>query len=225
MAARARCRIRVAPNGAVYLGATRVVSGTETSIGSDTKVAGLTLQAATFLNLHGRVFDTSPTQLRLRAWACGGSEPSSWTVDETDSTGSLERSGEAGVRAHLASATTNAPVTFDFDNLVLTQPAVAAPTPTPAPTPQPTPAHERYLPMDPSGASDPDHGMIQFVVGTGGIGHNTIPVVRANSAVRDDTTYGVLRLTLRATGWDWLFVPVAGSSFTDAGSGSCHGAP
>jgi hypothetical protein len=29
-------------------------------------------------------------------------------------------------------------------------------------------------------------------------------------------------MTLRATGYDFSFVPEAGSSFTDAGTGSCH---
>jgi hypothetical protein len=36
----------------------------------------------------------------------------------------------------------------------------------------------------------------------------------------------VLKLTLHATTYDWQFVPVAGGSFTDSGTGSCHaGAP
>ena len=41
------------------------------------------------------------------------------------------------------------------------------------------------------------------------------------SEVRDDTTFGFLRLTLRPTGYDWQLVPVVGG-FSDAGSGSCH---
>jgi hypothetical protein len=32
----------------------------------------------------------------------------------------------------------------------------------------------------------------------------------------------VLKLTLYQGGYDWQFVPVAGATFTDAGSGSCH---
>jgi hypothetical protein len=35
-------------------------------------------------------------------------------------------------------------------------------------------------------------------------------------------TFGVLQLTLRADGYDWTFVPEAGKSFTDTGSGTCH---
>jgi hypothetical protein len=35
----------------------------------------------------------------------------------------------------------------------------------------------------------------------------------------------VLKLTLYAGGYDWQFVPIAGQTFTDSGSGACHGAP
>jgi len=35
-------------------------------------------------------------------------------------------------------------------------------------------------------------------------------------------TFGVLKLTLHPAGYDWNFVPEAGGTFTDAGSGACH---
>jgi len=37
--------------------------------------------------------------------------------------------------------------------------------------------------------------------------------------------YGVLKLTLWAGTYSWRFMPIPGASFTDAGSGTCHGAP
>jgi hypothetical protein len=40
--------------------------------------------------------------------------------------------------------------------------------------------------------------------------------------VRNNATFGVLLLTLRQAGYAWRFVPEAGGSFTDSGSGSCH---
>jgi hypothetical protein len=43
------------------------------------------------------------------------------------------------------------------------------------------------------------------------------PNSEALAAVR-----GVLKLTLDAGTYSWQFVPIAGSSFTDTGSGSCH---
>ena len=67
----------------------------------------------------------------------------------------------------------------------------------------------------------PRRGVRQFVVGTGG--RNLYPVLaRDPGSDRVDTsTFGVLALTLRPDGYDWRFVPIAGSTFTDAGSAGC----
>lgn len=35
-------------------------------------------------------------------------------------------------------------------------------------------------------------------------------------------TFGVLKLTLHPTSYDWDFVPEAGKTFKDSGSGTCH---
>jgi acid phosphatase type 7 len=40
--------------------------------------------------------------------------------------------------------------------------------------------------------------------------------------VRNNTTFGVLKLTLHPTSYDWVFVPIAGQSFTDTGTTACH---
>ena len=36
------------------------------------------------------------------------------------------------------------------------------------------------------------------------------------------TAYGALRLRLSAGSYAWRFLPVAGESFTDSGTGQCH---
>jgi hypothetical protein len=82
--------------------------------------------------------------------------------------------------------------------------------------------YERFAPQTPSAVADPDHGIRQFTVGTGGRSHYTFGTIQPNSERREGNTYGVLKLTLHATGYDWQFVPVAGASFTDSGSGTCH---
>ena len=69
------------------------------------------------------------------------------------------------------------------------------------------------------------YGIREFVVGTGGASHSTFATVAANSEARNADTFGVLKLTLRAAGYDWQFVPEAGKTFTDTGTGACHGAP
>ena len=82
-------------------------------------------------------------------------------------------------------------------------------------------AYERYAPQNPSGRADSD-GIRQFLVGTGGAPlSKTFRNVQPNSQVRNAKTYGVLKLSLRSGGYDFDFIPVAGSSFSDSGSGSC----
>ena len=82
--------------------------------------------------------------------------------------------------------------------------------------------YERFAPQDPEGKTDAARGIREFVVGTGGKSHRPFGDVKPNSEVRDATAYGVLRLTLKPKGYDWQFIPEAGKSFTDSGSGSCH---
>lgn len=81
--------------------------------------------------------------------------------------------------------------------------------------------YERFAPQSPAGVAT-SRGIREFVVGTGGVGHYQFGSVRANSQVRNATAFGVLRLTLHATGYDWRFLPAAGATFSDAGQGSCH---
>jgi hypothetical protein len=83
--------------------------------------------------------------------------------------------------------------------------------------------YERFAPQTPSGALDRAKGIREFVVGTGGKSLHTFDSPVTNSEVIDASTYGVLKLTLHPTSYDWQFVPVAGqtSTFTDTGSDSC----
>lgn len=80
--------------------------------------------------------------------------------------------------------------------------------------------YERFAPQDARGNADP-RGMRQFVVGTGGKNHYRVGDLQPNSEAHSDDTYGVLRLTLRADGYDWAFLPEPGKVFTDSGSGTC----
>src|SRR5207248_1187355 len=85
--------------------------------------------------------------------------------------------------------------------------------------------YQRFAPQTPAGVADPAHGIREFVAGTGGAGHFSVGTPRPNTEVQDGQTYGVLKLTLSSTGYDWKFIPVAGNTFTDEGSGACHDAP
>jgi hypothetical protein len=82
--------------------------------------------------------------------------------------------------------------------------------------------YERFAPQDPNGNSDPARGIVQFTVGTGGANHTSITSTAKNSLVRNSNTFGVLMLTLHSDSYDWQFVPEAGKTFTDSGTGYCH---
>jgi hypothetical protein len=82
--------------------------------------------------------------------------------------------------------------------------------------------YERFAPMEPDGNADHEGGIREFVVGTGGASLHPLGDIQPNSEVRNANTYGVLKLTLRPSSYEWEFVPVAGETFTDSGSTSCH---
>lgn len=83
--------------------------------------------------------------------------------------------------------------------------------------------YERFTPQDSEGHADAQHGIREFVVGSGGkSSHRVMGEAQPNSEVRNADTFGVLKVTLHARGYDWEFVPQAGKTFTDTGSGACH---
>jgi acid phosphatase type 7 len=82
--------------------------------------------------------------------------------------------------------------------------------------------YERFAPQDPEGRADPQRGIREFVVGSGGMSHYPIVEPIANSEVHNDEVYGVLKLTLLPHSYEWQFVPVEGETFSDSGSGRCH---
>ena len=83
-------------------------------------------------------------------------------------------------------------------------------------------AYERFAPQTPDEVADPE-GLRQFTVGTGGQGVDNFPGgARPNSQVRGSNIYGVLKLSLADGSYTWDFVPIAGQTFTDTGSGTCH---
>ena len=79
--------------------------------------------------------------------------------------------------------------------------------------------YERFAPQTPSAAADPANGIREFVVGTGGRSFYSFGTPKANSEVRNNDTYGVLKLTLGAGSYGWEFKAAAGGTFTDSGSG------
>jgi hypothetical protein len=56
----------------------------------------------------------------------------------------------------------------------------------------------------------------------GGASHYAWGTIKPNSQARNNDTYGVLKLTLKASSDDWQFVPEAGKTYTDSGPTACH---
>lgn len=82
--------------------------------------------------------------------------------------------------------------------------------------------YERFAPQDPSGAADPERGIRQFVVGTGGKTLYGLGAPAPNSQVRYSDSFGVLKLQLASDAYTWEFIPVEGATFSDTGTGTCH---
>ena len=83
--------------------------------------------------------------------------------------------------------------------------------------------YERFAPQTPGGTVDTARGIREFIIGSGGANHTSLATIAANSEVRNVNTFGILKLTLHPTSYDWQFVPEAGKTFTDTGTGNCHG--
>lgn len=81
--------------------------------------------------------------------------------------------------------------------------------------------YERFAEMNAEG-KPVSPGLRQIVVGTGGRSLYRYSRILPASQVRNSSTYGVLKVTLRRGSYEWQFVPVPGSFFSDHGNTNCH---
>ena len=81
--------------------------------------------------------------------------------------------------------------------------------------------YERFAPQNAAREAD-SRGPQAFVVGTGGKDLHPFRGTAPNSVTRDNSTYGVLQLTLKERAYDWQFVPVTNGTYADSGSMSCR---
>jgi hypothetical protein len=79
--------------------------------------------------------------------------------------------------------------------------------------------YERFAPQTPAAQASAT-GIRQFVVGTGGKALHPFGTVRANSEARIGGRFGVLRMTLHPTSYDWSFKGEDGMTY-DTGSSAC----
>jgi acid phosphatase type 7 len=81
--------------------------------------------------------------------------------------------------------------------------------------------YERFAPQTPSQVASAN-GIREFIVGTGGKSTGGLSTTAPNSQVRQKGTFGVLKLSLHPSSYDWQFLAEPGDPFTDSGSGTCH---
>lgn len=80
--------------------------------------------------------------------------------------------------------------------------------------------YERFAPQDADGRLDPQRGMREFIVGTGGAFLYNFVTMAANSEHRL-RAFGVLKLTLETDSYQWQFIQTNGA-IGDSGTGQCH---
>jgi hypothetical protein len=98
--------------------------------------------------------------------------------------------------------------------------------------------YSRFAPMDPAGNYDPRNGIREFIIGTGGESLDTLNddnpqnTPTPNLQASADQYYGVMKLRLKAAGYDWdyesaMLSPTAPAgtpaTYSDKGSGTCNG--
>jgi acid phosphatase type 7 len=79
--------------------------------------------------------------------------------------------------------------------------------------------YERFGPQRADGVAD-SNGVVAFVVGSGGKNLYPFGAIQANSISRNSTDFGVLKLTLHGTSYDWQFV-AEGGVVKDSGTTAC----
>ena len=102
--------------------------------------------------------------------------------------------------------------------------------------------YARYRPLDPNGNPDPDRGIREFIVGTGGETLDPVSLTGTSSNPGGDNLFnthnleastgiywGVMALTLDKKGYRWDFESALEQPgnppgvYSDKGSGTCHG--
>lgn len=116
-----RIKLRFASSGAVFVQGSRVTGGRETTLGTEVS-AGFTHSPGSFVWVRAQITGANPTTLRIRAWRDGSTQPSSWQYTQADSTAALQQSGDMGLRVYVSSGAERQPVTYGFDDWVVTTP-------------------------------------------------------------------------------------------------------
>jgi PKD repeat protein len=119
-----RALVRFNANGSLTAVLTRRLGGVDTNLAVTNAVAGVVPAVGQTVSVRFQAFriDETSTQLALKVWLAGQQEPSSATLQATDTTSALQAPGSVGVVGYLSGSASNAPVTVSIDNLSSTDP-------------------------------------------------------------------------------------------------------
>jgi len=164
-------RIRVHPSSAAYLSILYVAaSGSTTTLASEV-AASFSVANGSKINLRIQDEGLVNSSLRLRAWASGTAEPTTWQRSATGT--QLRAAGDFGIRGYVsASSQTTTALVDDVRIAPFTAPVAPTPTPTATTTPTASPS-----PVSSAGARLPInyaltalHGKLRYVSPTGSDG-------------------------------------------------------
>jgi parallel beta-helix repeat protein len=192
-----RLAVRFAQGGA-FASIVRVDHGSMAVLGSEVRLAGVTVKAASITRFKAKVAGTSPATLSLQAWTDGRSKPSGWAFTVADAHG-IGAAGAVGVRTSLDSTAT-APQTISIDRLRAksrdgggpepspTHPATPTARPTGAPNGDPI-AFDRFDRTVRNGWGSTDAGETYGLLGnaedysvSAGVGHLVLPPGQTRAA-------------------------------------------
>ncbi len=111
--------VQIDPSGAVSLWVDRLDSGSWARV-STTQPLGFQIAPETAYNIKMETTGTFPTSIRMKLWAVGDTEPSSWQHIASDSTNALQNPGAVGLRINATGPIINTQVDYRFDNLLIT---------------------------------------------------------------------------------------------------------
>jgi hypothetical protein len=98
-----RTRVRILPDGDVYVSFSRVINGSETLLLS--KPAGFSVVTGQLLRLEGAVTGSSPVALGVRSWRDGAAKPASWQLTHSDnSSARISTSGVTRIWGYSSAA-------------------------------------------------------------------------------------------------------------------------
>jgi PKD repeat protein len=168
-----RVRVRVAPDGAVFLALLRLDGGVEAFPGGEVAVPGLTWTLGTALDVGVQVSGTGTTTVTGTVWPAGTAEPAP-QLTRTDTTASLQAPGSVGLAAYRPTSATAA-TAVRFTALRVTR-VGAGPSVNAAPTAAFTAAAtDLAVAVDGSGSTDGDGRVVrwEWAFGDGGTATGT----------------------------------------------------